>query len=171
VVWYFAYGSNMQSATLRGRRGIHFHRALPACARGWRLVLDKPGFIPKGNAVANIIPDAAAEVWGVLYEIDEADLGHLDLTEGVLIGNYARIEIPVLLPTADAPLSAFTLVSDRRAPDAQPSTRYMGLLIAGAEEHGLPATYVGFLRQIPALPESPEAAALRPFIDAAFRRA
>ena len=170
MVWYFAYGSNMQSATLRGRRGIHFRRAVPGRACGWRLVLDKPGLIPTDSAFANIIPDAAAEVWGVLYQIDDNDLGHLDLTEGVLIGNYARIEIPVLASSEDPPLSAFTLVSDRRAPGLQPSTRYMGLLIAGAEEHGLPADYVGFLRRIPARPESPEAAALRPLIDAALRR-
>lgn len=160
----------MQSATLRGRRGIHFHRALPGRARGWRLVLDKPGLIPTGSAFANIVRDTTAEVWGVLYQIAEADLGHLDLTEGVLIGNYARIEIPVQPSTAEAPLTAFTLTSDRRAAGLRPSTRYMGLLIAGAEEHGLPADYVGFLRRIPSQPESPEAAALRPFVDAALRR-
>ena len=160
----------MQSATLRGRRGIHFHRALPGRAQGWRLVLDKPGLIPTGSAFANIIPDATAEVWGVLYQIDEGDLGHLDLTEGVLIGNYKRIEIPVVPSLADPPHNAFTLVSDRRDPGLHPSTRYMDLLIAGAQEHGLPADYVGFLRRIPAQPESPETAALRPFIDAALRR-
>jgi len=170
MAWYFAYGSNMQSATLRGRRGILFHRALSGRARGWRLVLDKPGLIPTGSAFANIIPDASAEVWGVLYQIDDTDLGHLDLTEGVLIGNYVRIEIPVVPSIANPPVSAFTLISDRRDPGLRPSTRYMGLLIAGAEEHGLPPDYVGFLRRIPAQPESPEGAALRPFIDAALRR-
>ena len=44
-VWYFAYGSNMQSATLRGRRGIAYRRALPARVSGWRVVFDKP---PRG---------------------------------------------------------------------------------------------------------------------------
>ena len=170
MVWYFAYGSNMQTATLCGRRGIHFHRALPGRARGWRLVLDKPGLVPTGNAFANIIPDATADVWGVLYQIDSGDLGHLDLTEGVLIGNYARIEIPVMPSSADAPLNAFTLVSEHRDLRLQPSTRYMELLIAGAEEHCLPADYVAFLRGIAAQPENAEAAALRPFIDDAMRR-
>src|SRR6266571_8462260 len=41
-VWYFAYGSNMQRATLCGRRGIEPLRALAARAAGWRLALDKP---------------------------------------------------------------------------------------------------------------------------------
>jgi gamma-glutamylcyclotransferase len=170
VVWYFAYGSNMQSATLRGRRGVHYHRALPGRARGWRLVLDKPGLIPTGESVANIVPEAAAELWGVLFEIDAADLGHIDLTEGVLIGNYTRVEIPVEPVAAEPALQAFTLTSNRRDPGLRPSTRYMDLLISGAEEHRLPAEYIAFLRSIPARPESPEAAQLRPFFDDALRR-
>lgn len=170
MVWYFAYGSNMESATLRGRRGIQYHCALPGRAHGWRLVLDKPGLFPTGSSFANIIPDVASFVWGVLYQINEAELGHIDLTEGVLIGNYCRIEIPVHTSRSDPALNAFTLTSERRDPTLQPSTRYMGLLISGAEEHGLPADYVAFLRGIPARAESAELAQLRPFIDEALRR-
>ena len=160
----------MQTATLRGRRGIDFHRALPGRACGWRLVLDKPGLIPTGGSFANIIPDADAEVWGVLYQIGQADLGHIDLTEGVLIGNYQRIEVPVQPIGSAPPRDAFTLTSERRAPGSLPSTRYMGLLIAGAEEHGLPADWVAYLQSIPAQSETPEAAQVRSFIDDALRR-
>jgi hypothetical protein len=32
-MWYFAYGSNMQSDTLRGRRGVPFRRALAVRGR------------------------------------------------------------------------------------------------------------------------------------------
>jgi hypothetical protein len=46
----------------------------------------------------------------------------------------------------------------------------MGVLIAGAVEHGLPAHYVDSLRALPAQPETPEAAQLRPFIDEVLRR-
>src|SRR6266478_7773083 len=55
-VWYFAYGSNMETATLRGRRGIEPLCALGARAAGWRLVLDKPPLVPVGEAFANIVP-------------------------------------------------------------------------------------------------------------------
>ncbi len=170
-VWYFAYGSNMEVATLRGRREVDFVRALPARAVGWRLVFDKPPIVPIGEATANIVPEPAAVVLGVLYEITAADLDHLDLTEGVLIGNYQRVAIPVApLATPDAAVEAFTLVSERREPDLLPSRRYMACLVAGAEEHGLPAEYVAFLRGLPACDESPEARSFRPFIDAAMRK-
>jgi hypothetical protein len=170
-LWYFAYGSNMQSETLRGRRGIQYQRALPGRAAGWRLVLDKPPLLPVGESYANIIPDPDADVLGVLYEISAPDLAHLDLTEGVLLGNYQRVEIPVRpLAELGEPVTAFTLTSEHRAPDLQPSTRYMDLLIAGALEHGLPSEYVAFLRSVPAHPESAEAARLRLLINEALRR-
>ena len=172
MLWYFAYGSNMQSATLRGRRGIGFQRAVAGRLHGWRLVLDKPPLVSIGQSFANIIRDTTAEVLGVLYEISEADLAHLDVTEGVPLGNYQRIEIAVqpLSDGHDATLNAFTLTSDHRDPVLQPSSRYMGLLIDGALEHGLPAEYVAFLRTVPARPETAEAAQFRPLLDQVLRR-
>lgn len=170
-VWYFAYGSNMQTATFQGRRGIEFHRAVPGHVAGWRLVFDKPALIPLGESYANIVPDPGATVTGVLYEINEEELGHIDLTEGVLIGNYERVTVTART-REDSPssMTAFTLTSDRRDSGLQPSQRYMNLLIEGAIEHGLPTEYVSFLRTVPAQEESPAAAMLRPLIDEALRR-
>ena len=170
-VWYFAYGSNMEGATFRGRRGIAPSRALAARADGWRLVLDKPPLVPIGESFANIVPDAGAAVLGVLYEIGPADLEHLDLTEGVLVDNYRRIAIPVApLATPSDACTAHTLVSDRRDPTLKPSDRYMACLIAGAEEHSLPADYVTTLRTVATRPPSAAARAFQPLVDAVLRR-
>ena len=170
-VWYFAYGSNMESATLRGRRGVSWRRALPARAAGWRIVFDKPPLVSVGHAFANLVADPASEVLGVAYEVSAADLDHIELTEGVRIGNYARVDVAVVpLAEPGAAVVAATLVSERRDPTLRPSDRYMACLIAGAEEHGLPPEWIAFLRAIPARPESEEATRWRPVIDAAFRR-
>jgi hypothetical protein len=171
TVWYFAYGSNMQTATFRGRRGITYRRAVPGRADGWRLVLDKPPLLPIGEAFANILPDPTSAVVGVLYEISADDLAHVELTEGVLIGNYRRIDVPVA-PLAPPPgeVLAATLVSDARDPALRPSDRYMACLVAGAEEHGLPAEWIGLLRAVPCGPESADAARFRPLLDEAIRR-
>lgn len=169
-LWYFAYGSNMQTATLRGRRRVAFARALPARVPGWRLVLDKPPLISVGHGFANIVADPAAEVLGVLYALTPEDLDHVELTEGVRIGNYAAVDVLAAPLTGDpAPLPARSLSSSRRDPRLRPSTRYMQLLIEGALEHGLPADYVAALRAIPAEPEGAAAAAARGLIDAAMR--
>lgn len=170
AVWYFAYGSNMQSATLRGRRGVVYTRALAARVPGWRLVLDKPPLVSVGHGFANIVPDPAAEVLGVLFELSVADFEHIELTEGVRIGNYDAVDVEAWPFAAAAAVRARSLSSARRDPSLRPSRRYMSLLIEGAVEHGLPAAYVDTLRAMPAVEESAEAAALRPFIDRAMRR-
>jgi hypothetical protein len=172
TVWYFAYGSNMQRATFCARRGIEYLKALPARARGWRLVLDKPPLVPVGEGFANIVSDPGAEVLGVLYEITTDDMAHVDLTEGVLIGNYRRIEVTVVtLAEPSLAVVAATLASDKRSPDLLPSDRYMRCLIAGAEEHGLPVEYIAQLRALPCRPESEDARRFRPLLDAALRTA
>ena len=167
--WYFAYGSNMQRATFCGRRGIEFRRAAAARVPGWRLVFDKPPLLPIGEAYANIVPDSGSEVLGVAYELPAAALQAIDLTEGVLIGNYQRRTVPIVpLAEQDTAFEAFTLTSERRDPGLLPSTRYMALLIEGAIEHGLPPAYVDFLRGVPARPPSHAAVALQPLVDGAL---
>jgi hypothetical protein len=172
IVWYFAYGSNMASETLRGRREVEYARAVPARVPGWRLVLDKPPLIPLGHSFANIVADEDGEVFGVLFAVGAADLDHIELTEGVRIGNYDRVEVMAtpLSVEAPQPVPAFSLSSDRRDPTLQPSRRYMDLLIAGAIEHSLPDSYVEFLRSFSTVPESDEALRLRSFIDEGLRR-
>jgi cation transport regulator ChaC len=172
MVWYFAYGSNMQDDTLCRRRGIAYRRALPARATGWRVVFDKPLLLPVPYAVANLVPDAEASALGVAFEISEDDLAHVELTEGVRIGHYHRVEVGLIAldPSAGASLAAYSLSSDRRDPALRPSTRYMALVIAGAEQHGLPAAYVEYLRNLPAHEETADVAGLRPFVDEVLRR-
>jgi len=173
TVWYFAYGSNMQTATFRERRGIECLCALPARLNGWRLVLDKPSPLPLGHSFANIVTDDDATTFGVLYEVTQDDLAHIDLTEGVLIGNYDRIEVAATPIGGMAPnqVRAFTLTATARDPGLRPSDRYMELLIEGAVEHGLPAEYIDFLRGIPSQPETPESREARAMIDQFFKSA
>jgi hypothetical protein len=170
-LWYFAYGSNMETATFHGRRGIACLRALPARAAGWRLTLDKPPLVPIGESTANIVPDPDAEIMGVLYEITPADWKHVELTEGVRIGNYRRVTFrAVSLFAPPLEVDAVSLASERSDPTLRPSHRYMACVIAGALEHGLPTAWVAKLRAVPARPETPEATAFRPLLNEALKR-
>lgn len=170
-MWYFAYGSNMHSDTLRGRRGVAYRRAVAVRVPGWRVVFDKPPLIPIGEAYANLVPAPGDAALGVAFEVAEDDHAHIELTEGVLIGNYRRVEVPVhpLGACPHPPVVAASLASQRRDATLRPSRRYMALLIAGAEEHGLPAEYVAWLRGVPAGECSAVARAVRPLVDAAMR--
>ncbi len=172
LAWYFAYGSNMQPATFAGRRGIVAHAAVAARLPGWQLLFDKPPLLPVGHGMANVVEAPDAHVLGVAYAIGADDLAHVDLTEGVLIGNYRRVVVTVTpLDGRTDVLDAFTLTSDRRDPSLLPSRRYLTLLIEGAEAHGLPADYVAWLRERPVVEETAESIAARSFIDRALRKA
>lgn len=173
-VWYFAYGSNLNPEIFRGRRGIEYRRALPAALPGWRLVFDKPPLFPIGESFASVVEDPGARALGVIYEITAEDLGHVELTEGVPIGNYRRVET-VVAPLADeadlgTAVPAATLASDRRDPGLSPSVRYMELVISGALLHGLPAEHVASLRQVAARPSSAEADELHQRLHALMRK-
>jgi len=170
TVWYFAYGSNMQAATFRGRRQVAPRSARGARVAGWRIVFDKPPFVPIGESFANIVCDPAAEAFGVLYEIEAADLEHIEVTEGVKIGNYDRVEIEATAfdrPTEK--IAAFALATTKSDPTLRPTSRYMALVIEGALEHGLPTEYVEWLRTVPAGEPTAESLAFRAKIDEAFR--
>jgi hypothetical protein len=170
-VWYFAYGSNMQAATLRGRRGITWASAAPARLAGWRFVCDKPPLFPAmGEGFANLVPEEGAEVYGVLFELEADDLAHVELTEGVLIGNYRRLDVAVEPLGGGAAVAAATLVADLRDSALVPSERYRALLVEGAREHGLPDEWVAFLEGLPARPETEEATRLRPMLDAVLAK-
>ena len=143
-VWYFAYGANMSSATLR-RRGVPFVEALPARLPEHRLSFDLRGLAWVEPSFANVVPDPEAEVHGVLYRMTPRALARLNRSES---GAYKVVEKPVL--GADGrQVSAWVYVNRRPRPPRPPSRRYLGLLQDGAREHGLPEPYQRWLAEQP----------------------
>lgn len=89
----------------------------------------------------------------------------------MLIGNYRRVELAVepLRPCVEPPAVALSRASDARDPALRPSARYIGLVIQGAGEYGLPDEYLDWLRSVPADESSAVARAFRPLADAVMR--
>jgi cation transport regulator ChaC len=147
AVWYFAYGANMHDRAFREQRGMCPLEWRTGRLRGYRLRFNLEGR-PKGKAApANLFPDPAAEVWGVLYKIIRRDLLHLDATEGVPGHRYR----PLWLEAEDIagnPLSVVTYIADGNESDGNPSLRYITLLRQGARTHGLPEHYLHFLDNV-----------------------
>lgn len=169
-VFYFAYGSNMQRATFSGRRAVLPKSAVAARVWGWRLVVDKPPLLPMRQSFANVVREPGGVVYGVLYELTEDDYAHVELTEAVPFGNYDRVDVEAEALAGDVgPHLARTLTSGRRDPSLRPSTRYLGLMIEGALQHGLPTEWVARLRAIPAHEESEEDLALRAQLEGLMR--
>jgi 2-hydroxychromene-2-carboxylate isomerase len=142
-LWYFAYGSNMSPAIFTERRGIRPLAVRRGWVDGYRLCFDLP--IGSGErACANIALDDDARVAGVLYAITPEAAEHLDRTEGVPQGVYARVAVSVAVESTER-IAAFTYQSALRRPGRRPSARYIGLLLDGARIHGLPPEYQSWL--------------------------
>jgi gamma-glutamylcyclotransferase len=143
AVWYFGYGSNMSRSIFCERRGM-----CPQVSRwGWlesyRLAFDLP-VGPGERGVANVQPEAGARTCGVLWLLDPGDLDRLDRSEGVHRGFYRRLPVEIVVDGGER-VPAFTYRSSWSVAGRKPSARYLGLLLEGAREHGLPAEYVTFL--------------------------
>jgi cation transport regulator ChaC len=147
LLWYFAYGSNLDAGTFLGRRRMQPLETRVAALDHFELRFDLP-VGPGERAVANVGPRPGEVVWGAAYRLAAAAADRLDRTEGVHRGFYQRL--PVELRAFDGgSLSAFTYASTRGVAGRKPSRRYLGLILAGARLHGLPDDWVARLRALP----------------------
>ena len=144
LTWYFGYGSNMNRGIFENRRGMRPIQEQTARLENYRLCFNLP--IGRGErGVANLERHLGARTWGVLYLITTDQAEHLDRTEGVSRSRYRRIPVSLFVETGEK-IAAFTYQSGKVSWDRKPSPRYMGLLIEGAIQHGLPADYLVYLR-------------------------
>lgn len=159
---YFAYGSNMCS--------LHLKQQVPdaqsigiAVLKGYQLMFHKLGNLD-GSAKCNIVParDPEQRVYGVLYDISPRSRYILDKAERLGYGNH-DITLKVYPVHTDAcglieeaeGIYAFTYIAhkERVRDDLVPFTWYKELVIAGAQEHHLPESYVDKLESCAAIPD------------------
>jgi hypothetical protein len=127
------------------RRQMHPLDTRPGRLDDYRLTFNLP-IGPGERGVANVEPDPGVHTWGVLYLLTSEECDRLDRTEGVHRGVYERISVSVLVDQHTVQCPAFTYRSSSTQPGRKPSARYLGLLIDGATDHGLPERYVRLLR-------------------------
>lgn len=143
-LWYFGYGSNTERSIFLERRRMRPLEVRIGRLDGFELRFDLA--VGEGErGVANLAAQAGAHVWGVLWRISQDGASHLDRSEGVHRGFYHRLSVEVTTPDG-ALLPAFTYQSPHGRLGRKPSPRYLGLLIAGAHQHGLPADWISRLQ-------------------------
>lgn len=92
MVFYFAYGSNMNYARMRGRKA-KWTKKLAATLHNFTLRFNTKASTGNWSA-ANIIKKRDAKVEGVLYKTDEKSLKKIDKYEGVP-HHYKRVSVTV----------------------------------------------------------------------------
>jgi hypothetical protein len=95
-------------------------------------------------------------VWGVIYDMDPADLIALDGYEGYNphraceLNNYNRKRVRILRDGENL-VECLTYVATLQPGEFFPSVHYHGLIHSGAIENAIPDEYVQRLEQIPTL--------------------
>lgn len=148
---YFAYGSNMDWSRIKER-----------CPSGRFLCiakLEKYRFdftwkCKEGHGVMDIVKDDKSEVWGVVYQIDELDLGRLDKAEGYRPGKsdsaYRRVETMVLeAGDRKKPLTVATYeVVTKSNQFIPPNQEYKNHFVCGSRWWRLPESYIKKLEAV-----------------------
>lgn len=124
-------------------------RVSNAVAENFGLAFDKESV--DGSGKASIRPCTRSIVHGVIFRIPISQLPALDVTEGVGNG-YERVE-DFSVATADGVLIVLTYVADKVSPGLQPYDWYLQLVVAGAEQAGLPGDYVDGLKAVESIPD------------------
>jgi gamma-glutamylcyclotransferase (GGCT)/AIG2-like uncharacterized protein YtfP len=137
---YFAYGSNLDMRQFRRRcpgSEVVGRARLP----DYRLAFTRYSTKRKGG-VADIVPNPGAEVWGALYHVDEPGMLALDEFENAP-RSYRRETVRVF-DDEGVEREAVAYIAHATGVFA-PSRMYLGLIVNGAREHGLPDDYVAAL--------------------------
>ena len=142
---YFAYGSNMDWCQMR-------HRCPSAMFVAVAVLPDHELRFPRksqnrGCGVADAGAVEGSEVWGVVYQIDEQDVGKLDANEGYRLGRqknaYQRESRHVFEDGSKKnPFEVAVYFANREDDPPLPNQTYKDLILAGAKHWHLPDEYI-----------------------------
>lgn len=136
-VYYFSYGSNMNKKQMENRCG-HAVDGKLASLKKYSFVYDGYSERRKG-AVANIIQGSDDKyVFGVLYQVTEADIKKLDKAEGYP-ACYRREKLEVAC--GEELKTAWVYLRDPQVA-GRPNENYLRTVLNGAEDFGLPKKYI-----------------------------
>jgi hypothetical protein len=157
-MWYFAYGSNLNSRAV-AEWCRHFGHKPPNTKNGKPAILDnyRLGFSVYseywGGGIADIVYDPGKYVSGALFDLTEVDLSVLDMKVGRKIehgkdvGVYRRIDVKVAPLGKGEPVQAVTYQgtsTDRY--HIPPTQHYMDMVIQGAYTFGLSMMWIAYLQ-------------------------
>jgi len=143
---YFSYGSNMLECRLKAAdRAPSARFTETGFVTGRRLTFDKLSIDGSGKCDIEATGNDQDRVFGVLFEISNAEKAALDRVEGFGKG-YDDAVVRVI--TGDGAMDAVTYIARMKAPDLKPYHWYKAFVVAGAVEHGLPRAYIDRLNSV-----------------------
>jgi hypothetical protein len=152
---YFAYGSNMDPAQMRQRCPSARFVAV-AKLPDHRLVFSRYAR-DRGCGTCDGVPEPGKDIWGVVFDISEAELSRMDESEGFRPGrpikgnSYVREQREVYRDgNQGEPLLVWLYFAIRQPNPPPPNAAYKRQLVEGARHWALPAEYQAELERIKA---------------------
>jgi gamma-glutamylcyclotransferase (GGCT)/AIG2-like uncharacterized protein YtfP len=133
VPYFFAYGARMNPETM-GNDTPGAVMIGPARLDGYRLVFNVHSRSWGGGA-ANAVPAIGGHLWGILWEIGEAEMKALDSFRG---DEHMQQVFEVEVQAPEGPVKATTFAVDSPERFVAPTDRYVTMLRAVAQQQGLP---------------------------------
>ncbi len=97
---------------------------------------------------ADILEASGEEVWGLLYEVSDSDLEHLDKAEGHP-DIYRRLTVNVKDDAGVVYTAEAYEVASKEGEFIKPSRRYLGIMQKAAKDFNFPTDYTSILSAIP----------------------
>ncbi len=129
MIYYFAYGSNMNSVRMLERVG-EFSIIGRGVLSDFRLAFNKKAQGKVGEAYANVMPNSGDYVEGVVYQFDE--IQKLDKPEGYP-NHYDRKLMTISIGGEPTEAWVYYAREDRIAEGLLPSKEYLEHLLQGKE--------------------------------------
>ena len=149
---YFAYGSVLSKRHVGEWAGEHgvdarlFARGAPAVLRGYSLTFDVESRF-WGGRVADLRDDKDGVVHGVVFEIPLPARDAVLKKEGVATGLSQETDVTVEVDGEPVRAKAFVARPERRSEPGPASGRLLQYLVEGAQERGLPQTWIDELKR------------------------
>jgi hypothetical protein len=150
----FAYGSSMDIAQTRSRcRNPNLKAECIAKLGDHRLAFTRWS-TKRACGVADAVPAPGKEVWGVIFELNDAELELLDESEGYCAtracgqNSYVREERVVCRDGDETQPLKVQVYFVLKKGNFRPSYEYKNLILKGARAH-LPQSYISELEKTP----------------------
>ena len=151
MLWYFAYGSNMNKKDLdKWRKKKKYSRIelispIKATLPNYKLCFTHYSYSRK-SGVADIFYCDGKKVEGILCQVSENDLRKIDIKEGAP-DVYRRKIVNVVLDNGTTQCAITYEVREKEGAFL-PSRQYMNTVIEGAKAHHLSKNYISKLEKI-----------------------
>jgi cation transport regulator ChaC len=144
IVYYFAYGSNMNPERMK-ERGAYFTRRHKHSLRGYSLKFNKTSVKKPEIGCANIVPDDRGIVEGVVYRITVQGLYNLDKFEGYPV-HYDRITLVIDIAGSQETVKTYIAMPGKTKEGLRPAKSYMEHLLKA--KYYLSEEYYEFLENL-----------------------